>query len=479
MPNKTHAEPTFRLRPRRPRRQQADESKAWSRSFKGLMRIVQMSTKPSRARHSRAGSGSCSSARPAMRQRCAVRVTYSPNRVRGQWAAHGRYVARERATKDLSAKCSGFTADADGIDIAKTLDGWQKAGDERVFKLIVSPEFGERIDLKWHTRALMARIAQDVGAPLEWAAVTHYNTGHPHVHIALRGQSGTGPIRFAPEFIKHGIRQHAEALCTARLGFRTQVDALEAERREIELPRFTSLDRQIGRLRTRFANLPSAPADGFVVIADPTASGLSGFQRARQQHLASRLRSLERMGLASPGGAHSWNVRSEFEAVLRSMQKAQDRQSMLAAHAALLSDPRLPLQYTSISDLQQIEGRVLGHALDEASGKTLMLLEGTDAKVHFISHSLAIEQARARGALQPGNFARVKKRHSEGRLYLEVFDYGDAEMYLKSLTLRRSAQRQNAEPGSSWGGWLGCYREALEANRRHPKDEAERIGGRL
>jgi hypothetical protein len=51
----------------------------------------------------------------------------------------------------------GFTADADGIDIAATLGQWQRADDERLFKIIVSPEFGERLDLKRLTHDLMTR----------------------------------------------------------------------------------------------------------------------------------------------------------------------------------------------------------------------------------------------------------------------------------------------------------------------------------
>lgn len=39
--------------------------------------------------------------------------------------------------------------------ISETLSAWQAAGDPHVFKLIVSPEFGERMDLKAHTQALV------------------------------------------------------------------------------------------------------------------------------------------------------------------------------------------------------------------------------------------------------------------------------------------------------------------------------------
>ena len=37
------------------------------------------------------------------------------------------------------------------------------AGDERIWKFIVSPEFGEQIDLKRLTRELMGRIERELG----------------------------------------------------------------------------------------------------------------------------------------------------------------------------------------------------------------------------------------------------------------------------------------------------------------------------
>src|SRR5205823_780324 len=84
--------------------------------------------------------------------------------------------------------------------------------------------------------------------PLEWVAVNHFNTEHPHVHIALRGVGpDRQPIHLKPDYIKHGIRQIAEDLCTRQIGHRTELDVAEAERREIHQHRFTSLDRIIAR----------------------------------------------------------------------------------------------------------------------------------------------------------------------------------------------------------------------------------------
>ena len=79
-----------------------------------------------------------------------MRVLYSRNSVRGQWGAHGRYLARE--TREADSKTVGFSHNGQALDVSKRLDGWQKAGDERVWKLIISPEFGDRIDLNRLTR---------------------------------------------------------------------------------------------------------------------------------------------------------------------------------------------------------------------------------------------------------------------------------------------------------------------------------------
>jgi hypothetical protein len=256
-------------------------------------------------------------------QRCAVRVTYSPNRVSGQWAAHGRYISRGSATKEASAKEAGFTAANDRIDIPQTLGHWQSAGDQRLFKLIISPEFGERLDLKRHTRELMARMEHDLALRLEWVAVAHFNTDHPHVHIALRGRTDAGPLRLPRDYIKQGIRNNAENLCTARLGFRTELDALEAERREVDALQITSLDRRIAKQTF------GPDGDGtFEPESLPLPS--SQGQRARRLFVAARIRTLASAGLSEEIEPGRWQIDPAFLAKLKAMQIGRDRQKLIA-----------------------------------------------------------------------------------------------------------------------------------------------------
>ena len=93
------------------------------------------------------------------------------------------------------------------------------------------------------------------------------------------------------------------------------------------------------------------------------------------------------MGLAEPQPLNQWLVRPDFETILRAMQRTDDRQRSLAAHATLISDPRLPSRLTDLRDVPQLEGRVLGHGEEESSGRTYMILEGTDHHIHFIYRS--------------------------------------------------------------------------------------------
>jgi len=70
-------------------------------------------------------------------------------------------------------------------------DSIARAEDDRHhFRFIVSPEDAEQMsDVKAFTRDLMGQMEKDLETRLEWVAANHYNTGQPHVHIAMRGSA--------------------------------------------------------------------------------------------------------------------------------------------------------------------------------------------------------------------------------------------------------------------------------------------------
>jgi type IV secretory pathway VirD2 relaxase len=457
---RTDGERKVRLRPPKPRRP-TDERIAWSSGYKLLMYYARSSRKV----RNRGTSGGKMASTRLYPQRCAVRVTYLNNKTRGQWKAHGRYLARESATHENPVEGVGFGHDEQVIDIAARLEDWQKAGDERMWKLIISPEFGDLADLHRLTADLMERMEKDLGTGLEWVAVEHHNTEHPHVHVVVRGLRTDGTsLRMSREYIQQGIRSAAEHLCTRQIGFRTELDAAEAERREISEHRFTSLDRRI----MREASNPNADfgPEYFEVVRNPAEAGLSETARLRIQHEASRLAVLHRMGLAESTGGARWLVRRDCEQVLRAMQRSADRQKTLAVHGVLLSDDQLPMTTLDARDLTSIDGRILVHGEEEASGRSYLMLEGTDGHVYHIYRTPEMEELRSQRGLQTNSFIRLRKLDTVRGPLVEIKDMGNSEAILSNKYYLREMVRDTTKRGvtpkhDGWNGWLGRYQKAL------------------
>jgi hypothetical protein len=321
------------------------------------------------------------------------------------------------------------------------------------------------VDLKRLTRDLMSEMQTDLGVPLQWVAVAHFNTEHPHVHVALRGV-GTDDrtVRLSRDFIREGIRHIAEDRCTRQLGFRTEFDAAEAQRREVHQQRYTPLDRIIQR-DAETASSTDSPF--FTVTKDPSRAGIGSTIPLTERRTAERLMFLGSMGLAESTGPKSWRVRRDFEIVLRAMQRSGDWQKTLAAHGVLRSDERLPLNTLDLRDLTTLEGRILVHGEEESSGCNYLLLEGTDARVHYIHYTPELEAARNRGGLRTNAFIRFRKLFREGRPTLNIDELGDAELILRNKlylreTARQLARRGIVPPNDGWDGWLGRFQRALQ-----------------
>jgi len=445
----------FRLRPPKPRVPR-NEGATWSSGFRLLMYYVRSSRRGSH----RVAGGKGKAARPYY-QRCAVRVTYLKNKTGGLWRSHGRYLARESAALEKDAKTVGFDRESDGVDIARRLQSWQIEGDRQLWKLILSPEFGDWIDLHRLTRDLIEQMKKDLGTDLKWAAVEHHNTEHPHVHVVIRGvRDGGEDLRLTREYVQEGIRSIAADLCTRQLGYRTELDGLEAERREVTEKRFTSIDKRILR------DAREISPDHLTVVRNPVQPGFGETERSRIRHDVARLAVLRQMGLAESTGPNSWRLRRDFDEILRAMQRTTDRQRTLAAHGALMSDERLGIEALDLRQVTSVEGRVLVHGEDEQTGRRYLMLEGIDAKVHFIQYTPELEKARSRGEMKPNSFVRLRKLFVGERETLEVNDLGDAACLLSNP--RHLAQkvyellnRGIVPTEDGWGGWLGKYQAAL------------------
>jgi type IV secretory pathway VirD2 relaxase len=234
-------------------------------------------------------------------------------------ALHLRYIERDGVERDGS---KGVLYNADGRARAESFE--QPRFDEKhQFRLIVAPEDGAELDLTAYVRRLMATVERDVGRKLEWAAVNHYDTGHPHAHVVVRGvDRDRREVRLDRAYVSHGLRARAQELATAELGPRHEFEVRRAHTKEVTQDRFTSLDRELERrARNNQVEVRSGQRRGFI---DPST-------------LTARLEHLEGMRLAERRSPTSWKLTDGWQSPLRELGSRGDILKQM--HAAIAGDP--------------------------------------------------------------------------------------------------------------------------------------------
>jgi type IV secretory pathway VirD2 relaxase len=216
-------------------------------------------------------------------------------------ALHLRYIERDGVEKDGS---KGVLYGPDGPVPRQTFEE-PRFGESHQFRFIVSPEDARELELTAYVRRLMARIEKDLGREVEWAAVNHHDTGHPHAHIVVRGIARDGrELRFDRSYVASGMRWRAQEIATQELGPRHEVEVQRAHSREVIQERFTSLDRELERLAR----------DGGLDLRSPQRH-----TRVDPSILLSRLEHLETMGLAERRSANVWSQSTDWQKDLREL----------------------------------------------------------------------------------------------------------------------------------------------------------------
>jgi type IV secretory pathway VirD2 relaxase len=176
-------------------------------------------------------------------QRSIVKVSYSRNGRSQGWYAHGRYLARPGAQRE-NERGLGFDAKSDDVHVAQRLNRWQGQGDPRLWKVMVSPERGHDLDLRAHARELADHIERDLGRRLEWVAIDHKDTPHPHVHLLIRGvDRERRPFLIPREYVRSGIRRRSQELATRELGLRRERELSRDLAARVAFQRKITLDR--------------------------------------------------------------------------------------------------------------------------------------------------------------------------------------------------------------------------------------------
>ena len=164
----------------------------------------------------------------------------------GAARAHLNYIQRDGVAKENE---SGQLYDATHDEKYSKTFLERSEGDRHQFRFIVSPEDAtEMADLKPFVRDLMQAMEKDTDTRLDWVAVDHFNTEHPHTHIVLRGKDDLGKdLVIARDYIAYGMRRRASEILTLELGPQTMREVADKFRRQVDQDRFTDLDRELVR----------------------------------------------------------------------------------------------------------------------------------------------------------------------------------------------------------------------------------------
>lgn len=291
----------------------------------------------------------------------------------GNLPTHLAYLRREGVTRD-GEKAKLFGPGGDELDAREFADRCKD--DRHHFRFIVSPDDALEIaDLRTFTRDLVNHMEQDLGTRLDWVAVDHWNTEHPHIHLIVRGVRDDGEnLVIARDYIKEGMRDRARDLITQELGPRTDRDIRRELERQVAAERWTNLDRQLQRDAGQSGVIDLAPRAG---------------QQPDEYHAAKvgRLRKLESLGVAQQVSTGQWHIAEEAEPTLRELGERGD--VIKRIHRALTQHgiDRSPSSFVLAGEEvgHPIVGRLVDRGLDnELKGSAYVVIDGVDGRAHHV-----------------------------------------------------------------------------------------------
>jgi len=293
--------------------------------------------------------------------------------------------------------------EVDGRDfVARSQESFDGRGDPHQFRIMISPEDGAELarvngdgtpNLKQTIRALMAQMEEDLGTRLDWVAVDHFDTAHPHTHIIARGVTHDGKgLNIAGEYISRGIRGRLEEELTRELGWKSELEIQQEMKRDVDAMRVTKADRHIADGMDKNTNVID-------LRAGSAASTFSQHSSMNRHILIGRMNHLEKMGLAQATDKGRWQLdKDAFKTLGQIEQREQLNKDIHAAmeranikRPVRLNDGRT--DYDGSLSNRRVIGRVIAKALgrDEGmnpdakgGGKVRFIIDGSDGYISTV-----------------------------------------------------------------------------------------------
>ncbi len=366
--------------------------------------------------------------------------------------AHIRYLQRDGTTRD-GERGRLYGAETEAADGKAFTERGRE--DRHQFRFIIAPEDGDRLsDLRSFTRDVMRQMEQDLGTRLDWVAVDHFNTGHPHSHVIVRGRDEQHKdLIIAQDYITDGVRLRAQERATLELGPESDRELRAKLKAEVSAERFTRIDRAM-----------LAEADEGVLDLRPEAGQVRGdFDRSLR---IGRLQTLQRYGLANETEPGVWTLSDRLEPTMRELGERGDIvkaiNRALAARGQQRSPEALSLHREEVGT--PIVGRLIDKQLtDELGDRIGVVIDGIDGRVHHVAlpDASAAEQAPIGAIVEVGGASSQRPA-----------DHNIGQVARGTGVYRPSEHRARAEdsrvrvPGGDYDAYVDTHVRRLEALRR-------------
>jgi hypothetical protein len=247
----------------------------------------------------------------------------------------------------------------DGKDPADALHT-EYPEEERFYKIILSPENGNNLDMERYTKDFMKHLEMSEGREFKWAAAVHYDTEHPHAHILVRGVDEAGrDVSFSRDTIGHGMRGQASRLATMELGNRTEYEIALQKQKDLKAERFTGLDKSI-----------KEKLDRENAVKPKTAGEKS------------RLEFLSNIGLAQQNRNGSFTLDEKFDQKLKYLQREKDILKTVYGREAQVKDKDFSIYRKGWT----VEGVIIKKGIEnEMTEKSFALVQDRRGRKYYVS----------------------------------------------------------------------------------------------
>lgn len=386
-----------KLAKRAPRFKDDDESRLNREIKKTVSKIRNKKVKPKGKKSGRGGLSSMGARGVFLKEgdiynrRVIVKASYilSKNEnARKRIRNHINYAGR--STLEIESKTPElYSSEGKNIDVNGKIDDFEKA--PHMFNIIISPEDGNKIDLKDFTREFIRTVEIDLRTKLDWVAGNHFDTNDPHVHLLVRGLDDSGKkLLMTRDYISRGLRIRASQAINKKLGLRQVEDIVSSLKLEVNKNKKCGLDDII------IKNIN----DGSINLAKMDSEARNDLPKSL---IEKRLEFLESKELATKTDLHSWRVNDGFIDELKSIDRST---SLIDKMSGILKVDKQDCEILSAKNIEErtIKGHVVERGyIDDMGEKEYLLIKSKEKAFIYVELEKYSEKAPA----GVGEFIRV------------------------------------------------------------------------